>query len=121
MTSERISKPTYVGKMLQTGLLHVISALGKLSKFSQIASNKMKIEFCAFALELCKLIFLDNKNSPHTMVGYGAYELLHLGKYKRACVRTYVRRVRDRTYMRSCELCVWLFVETIGIRYHCDL
>jgi hypothetical protein len=83
MTSERISKPTYVGKMLQTGILHIISALGKLSKFSQNASIKLKIEFCAFALELCKMIFLENKNSPHTLVGYGAYELLHLGTYAR--------------------------------------
>ena len=88
MTSERISKPTYVGKMLQSGILHIISALGKLSKFSQNASNKLKKEFCAFALELCKMIYLDNKNSPHTMVGYGAYELLHLGTYGRTDVCT---------------------------------
>ena len=64
-------------KHLHEGLTRIISVIGKLSRFSNIGE---KVEYCKFAIGLCKLSFSGNKNAPQTSVGYAAYELIELGE-----------------------------------------
>jgi hypothetical protein len=61
------------------GVMPVVVALGKLSKYAGARDWDLKSNCCRLASEVCRVAFSESYGHPQTLVGLAAYECRNLG------------------------------------------